>query len=152
MEQKDPSRSASLVAEQILWLRRSTISTPMHILKLAYLSHGWMLGLHDRALIVEPVEAWQYGPVIANLYHRYKAFGGDPITLEFIDRTDEFTKNQQAVIEGVVNVYFDASALELSNITHNPDTPWDIVRRNYGPGAIIPNELIREHYKRLAVG
>ena len=115
---EDPSQPARLVAEQILWLRHPAESTPMHVLKLVYLSHGWMLGLHDKALIYEAVEAWQYGPVIPSLYYRYKAFGGDPITAEVIDRTDKFTKNQLAVIRGVVDVYRDSDAIALSNITH----------------------------------
>ena len=65
----------SLIAEQILWQRRDVDTTPMHVLKLTYLCHGWMLGIYDHALINEPVEAWQYGPVVPSLYHKYKKFG-----------------------------------------------------------------------------
>ena len=31
--------------------------TPMQVLKLVYISHGWMLGLHQRPLFEEDVEA-----------------------------------------------------------------------------------------------
>ena len=43
-----PSRT---VAEQILWLRKVQPTTPMHVIKLVYLCHGWMLGNFDRGLI-----------------------------------------------------------------------------------------------------
>lgn len=143
------SRSADVIAGQILWLRRDIDTTPMHVLKLAYFSHGWMLGLHDQTLINEPVEAWQFGPVIPSIYHRYKSFRGDPIDLVPIDRSDQMSSEQQEILESVVAVYWDTSAIKLSNISHNPGSPWDIVMHQYGAGTIIPNRLIRAHYKQL---
>ena len=58
----DQSRSPQLVVEQILWLRRDIESTPMHVLKLVYLCHGWMLGLNDSSLINEPVGGMDLRP------------------------------------------------------------------------------------------
>ena len=146
----DISQSVSphFVADQVLWLRRKIETTPMHVLKLVYLAHGWMLGFTDRALIYEPVEAWTYGPVVPSIYHRYKSFGGDPITGERIDQSERFDTDQLETIELVVEAYKDYTALELSNITHQKDTPWDIIRRESGTGTIIPNELIRDFYRR----
>ena len=144
------SREPRLAAEQILWLRRGTETTPMHVLKLVYISHGWTLGLYGRSLINEPAEAWRYGPVVPSVYHRYKSFRGDPITTEPVDRSDEFDDEQRDVIEQVHEVYGDFTALQLSALTHKPGTPWDVTYREYGAGVIIPNELIRDYYKRLA--
>jgi len=36
--------------------------TPMQLIKLVYIAHGWTLGLYDQPLIGEQVEAWTYGP------------------------------------------------------------------------------------------
>ena len=144
------SREPRLAAEQILWLRRGTETTPMHVLKLVYISHGWTLGLYGRSLINEPAEAWRYGPVVPSVYHRYKSFRGDPITTEPVDRSDEFDDEQRDVIEQVHEVYGDFTALQLSALTHKPGTPWDVTYREYGAGVIIPNELIRDYYRRLA--
>ena len=33
--------------------------TPMKLLKLVYITHGWFLGYNDRPLIQEPLEAWR---------------------------------------------------------------------------------------------
>ena len=144
------SREPRLAAEQILWLRRGTETTPMHVLKLVYISHGWTLGLYGRSLINEPAEAWRYGPVVPSVYHRYKSFRGDPITTEPVNRSDAFDDEQRDVIEQVHEVYGDFTALQLSALTHKPGTPWDITYREYGAGVIIPNELIRDYYERLA--
>ena len=38
--------------------------TPMQLLKLVFIAHGWCLGLLGRHLIKDSIEAWQYGPVI----------------------------------------------------------------------------------------
>jgi uncharacterized phage-associated protein len=137
------SRPPRVVAEQILWLRRDIETTPMHVLKLVYICHGWVLGLTDQPLVEEPVEAWRYGPVVPSIYRRYKSFGRDCITTVPIDRSEMLGEQQREFIEVVEEVYRDYSALELSSLTHQPDTPWDTTRRKYGIGAIIPNELIR---------
>ena len=144
------SREPRLAAEQILWLRRETETTPMHVLKLVYISHGWTLGLYGRSLINEPAEAWRYGPVVPSVYHRYKSFRGDPITTEPVDRSDAFDDEQRDIVEQVHEAYGDFTALQLSALTHKPGTPWDITYREYGVGVIIRNELIRDYYERLA--
>lgn len=149
MENINPSVSPTLVAEHILWLRREIESTPMHVIKLVYLSHGWMLGFTGRSLINEAVEAWHYGPVVPTIYHRYKSFGGGGISTELLDLSDGFDDKQEEVIELVDSVYKDCNALDLSSLTHKPGTPWDITRSRYGIGSIIPNELIRKHYEGL---
>ena len=124
----------------------------MHIIKLTYICHGWSLGIAERPLISEPVEAWQYGPVVPSLYHRYKSFRADPIKVVLLDRSEEFDDQQRNMVEVIEDAYRKCTALDLSGLTHQPGTPWDIVQREYGVGAIIPNELIQEHYHKLAYG
>ena len=138
-----------LVTEQLLWLRRGVVTTPMHVLKLAYISHGWMLGLMDDVLLYEPIEAWRYGPVVPSIYHRYKSFGGQAIDLTPVDRSGDLDPMQCSVIEAVDDVYRDFSAIVLSGLTHKKNTPWHKTVRLYGVGAIIPNNVIAEYYKEF---
>ena len=141
----------SVVAEQILWLRNDGPTTPMHVIKLVYLCHGWMLGIHDQCLITEAAEAWQYGPVVPSVYHRYKSFRGDAITGVHKDHSSELNRDQCTLIADVLDAYRGYDALALSAITHQPDTPWaKVYEDGRGAGAIIPNELIRDHYKQRA--
>lgn len=120
----------------------------MHVIKLTYLCHGWMLGIFGRALIVEPAEAWRYGPVVPSVYHAYKSFTADPIETELIDRSGELDSQQTALMDSVLNAYESYSAWDLSAITHQPGTPWHrVYKSGRGEGAIIPNKLIRRHYE-----
>ena len=44
----------------------------MKLLKLLYIAQGWSLAMFDRKIINEPIDAWKYGPVVANIYHSLK--------------------------------------------------------------------------------
>ena len=67
--------SARTVAEHILSLRSDRDTTPLHIVKLVYLCHGWMLGLKHQPLIDEPIVTGRYGPVVQSIFDEYKRFG-----------------------------------------------------------------------------
>lgn len=139
------------VARQILWLRGGSATTPMHVLKLVYIAHGWMLGIFDKPLITESPEAWRYGPVVPSVYHQYKEYGGSNITEEYGDLSKLFETEQTDLIDAVLYAYRDHSALDLSAITHQPGTPWSkVYDGGKGQGLPIPDELIQDYYKKLA--
>ena len=144
--------SPLVVARQILWLRKQEDTTPMHVIKLVYLSHGWMLGLHDEPLVTDAVEAWIYGPVIPSTYYTYKAFGGEPIVAPVADHAEHLAPQQQSLISEVVDAYHKYTALDLSNITHQEGTPWRQTISRWGYGAAIPDLIIRDFYRRRAEG
>jgi uncharacterized phage-associated protein len=141
-----------VVAQQVLWLRRDIDTTPMDVLKLVYLCHGWMLGYHNVGLIDEAVEAWTYGPVVPSLYHRYKVYGGGIVIGEPADQSGFLSPDMNVLVDHFVHLYRPFSPFQLSALTHQPDTPWDITRRRAGIGSVIPTELIRDHYRRLIDG
>ena len=58
--------------------------TPMQVVKLTYIAHGWSLGLRGKDLFRNQIQAWQYGPVIPDLYHTTKSYGRNPIPLSAI--------------------------------------------------------------------
>ena len=49
MESTSKPISPQVVADHILWLRKAKdeVTTPMHVIKLVYIAHGWMLGLFN---------------------------------------------------------------------------------------------------------
>lgn len=147
---RDP-QSSVLVARQILWLAHKSgkILTPMQLLKLVYISHGWMLALYDRSLFREPVEAWRYGPVEPNVYNAFKKFGGNQITEPLKDYSDHFDEYELDVMKQVVDAYSDCTGLQLSGLTHKGGSPWDMTISMLGSRTIIPNDLIKQHYRGL---
>lgn len=132
--------------------------TPMKLLKLVYLSHGWYLGYNQRPLISEAVLAWQYGPVIQSVYHRFKKYGGNQIT-QLSDLNGDGMVNQLEYIPNeptilkfldlIWNTYKNYNGLQLSTITHETGSPWDTVVKNQGVGHVISNDLIREYYSSM---
>ncbi len=140
-----------VIANQILWLRHEIDTTPMHVLKLVYICHGWMLGMHGSPLITEPVEAWTYGPVVPTVYHQYKKYGGGTILEETkaTNRHKDLNATMNDLVQTVESVYRTCTAYQLSALTHQPNTPWDITRRKTGIGSAIPNNLIKKHYEDM---
>ena len=124
------------------------VLTPMQVLKLVYISHGWMLGLLDQPLVAEAIEAWRYGPVVRSIYRRYRKYRGSPIADQGAPHDGRLHPQQRDLIDQVLNGYGQYSGIELSRLTHQPDTPWAIAWQS--GMSIIPNELIRDHYRRRA--
>ncbi|UMM08417.1 DUF4065 domain-containing protein [Gluconobacter frateurii] len=144
--------SASAVANRFLELAEDAGHqlTPMQVLKLVYLAHGWMLGLYHRPLISERIEAWKYGPVIPRLYDVMRHFRSSPVT-EVLPCGDHIiTDQEEDIIKQVYEIYGDLSGPALSRITHEKDTPWSQTYDPNGFGDEIPNTLIERYYSRKA--
>ena len=130
--------------------------TTMQIIKLVYICHGWMLGLYQRPLIHQPVEAWRYGPVISKLYHSLKRFGGGHVTERIPAEDSQFDDLEDDLIRQVVEKYSHLSGISLSSMTHAHGTPWhkvwnmEIPASVVGQNPLIPNDLIEEHYAQKA--
>lgn len=125
-----------------------TSLTPMQLIKLVYLCHGWMLGLYGRPLLVDVTEAWRYGPVIPELYRAIKHFRNTPVVGNLVNDRGEFSAEEKSVMDQVLDIYGRYSGLQLSGLTHAEGTPWS---KAYNKGKeVIPNELIREHFFDLA--
>ncbi|MBB5735921.1 putative phage-associated protein [Xanthomonas arboricola] len=123
--------------------------TPMQLIKLTYVAHAWMLGLTGKPLIDEQVAAWQYGPVIPSLYHEVKHYRSLPVRSIQAPRVD-FTQEEKNILDQVVDIYGKFTGIQLSAMTHRPDTPWEITWKRAGKNAAIPNDLIETFYKAKA--
>lgn len=146
-------RDARTIANRFLELAaaRGDTLTPMQLLKLVYIAHGWNLGLHGRPLISDRVQAWQYGPVIRPLYDAIRMFKSQPVKGPIAAPTqDRLSAEDKALIEEVYELYGDYSGPALSRLTHAQGTPWALTYEPGEFGIVIPNDLIEDHYKRLA--
>lgn len=139
------------VAERLLWLRRDQETTPLHIVKLVYLCHGWMLGITGDPLVAEPVVTGRFGPVLRSLYDRYEIFGAEQIDGPEQNGVEhpELAPIHRAVIDFVHGAYKDELDTDLSELTHEPGTPWSEIYTSQGLDAVIPAELIQSHYRQM---
>ena len=113
--------------------------------KLLYLFIGFCLVNDVKDVSVDELpQAWQYGPVMPTVYNQY-----DRIIREIDDSTysisikDEKTIN---ILEATVQVWGRVSASKLSDWSHKPNSPWDIIRRKYNEKEDIPLDLIYSYF------
>lgn len=146
------SHSALAVADYLIQRQREQgrTLTPMQLIKLVYICHGWNLGVNKEPLISEPVQAWAYGPVIRRLYDAVKQYGSNPVVEVGVDRPLKLSDDEKKLIDWVSDYYGKFSGIRLSQMTHMPNTPWEITKRQHGLNGIISNDLIEEFYTRQA--
>jgi len=137
--------------------------TQLSLLKLIYFAHGWYLAERGRPLVSQPVEAWQYGPVIKVVRDAFKDAGKKPIrtraqrlivlTGECEEVVPALAAEDASFVTSVYRSYKHHDAWTLSEMTHEVGSPWYKV---WNPGASvgrlglrIKNEEIRQHFLDL---
>jgi uncharacterized phage-associated protein len=130
--------------------------TPMKLQKLVYFAHGWHLALFNEPLIDEAIQVWQYGPVVPTIYHEFKHLGNKDITSPYKDllgKEPQVAASKEEFLDVMWDQYSDLTGVQLSNLTHQPNTPWDVVYRRYtGKGLPLPkglsldDEKIKEYF------
>lgn len=114
------------VAEYLLQLSDTETNdiTNLKLQKLVYYAQGFHLAMYDKQLFPDLIEAWQYGPVVSELYHAYKQNGNQIIApTDSYDFSEQFTKDQEELLREVNEVYGQFSGMKLMNMTHE-ERPW----------------------------
>jgi uncharacterized phage-associated protein len=123
--------------------------TPLQLLKLVYISHGWNFPINNGPLIQDRIEAWQYGPVVPSLYRAIRGYRAEPVRGPIPDGDVPMLPKERALIDAVYSTYGHFSGGQLSAMTHRPGTPWAVAWER-GKNSEITNEMIAEHYRQLA--
>ncbi|MFT4076880.1 MAG: DUF4065 domain-containing protein [Asticcacaulis sp.] len=146
---------STTVAQEILNIANSSgvHLTPMQLVKLTYIAHGFSLALDNAPLISDRIEAWKYGPVIPPLYKAVKRYGNGiiqgPIDNALWTRSESVEGEDRQLIKEVFDKYGKLSGIQLSYLTHRTGTPWQRTFRPDGWSDGISNDLIKEHYKDI---
>ena len=136
------------VAEYVLWYCENKLKTPitnLQLQKILYYIQGKSLELYNKPLFDNNIEAWDYGPVIPDVYYEYNRFIANPITGVVPIDTNLFDCDEVKLIESVVNNKFKINVWELVKQTHK-ETPW---KKNYISGLKkqIPISDLIENFK-----
>lgn len=107
--------------------------------KLLYYAQSAFLALKDKPLFSNDIIAWNHGPVVEEIYHKYKKYGSNDIDEFSAVKIDAETEK---VLTEVYNVFGEYSAWGLRNLTHT-ETPW----RNTSRNGVILQELMKESFK-----
>lgn len=113
----------------------------LRLQKLLYFVQAYYLAFTDshEPCFSEAIEAWDFGPVVPEVYHNFKCYGSGSIPtiesyFEFDDDEiwsvkrigfdeDVIPKADKEIINEVVDRFSDFSTTALVNLTHN-QRPW----------------------------
>ncbi len=121
--------------------------TNLKLNKLLYFAQGCHLSRTGEPLFDNKIEAWPLGPVVPEIYQKYKVCGKAPIQTIDDDYSDGvFSDMEMDTLLDVMREYGQYTGPTLVSITHRAGTPWsDIDSQGL---TIIPNELMKTYFEK----
>jgi uncharacterized phage-associated protein len=124
------------------------VITNLKLQKLLYYAQGWHLGLYDKPLFDDQIEAWVHGPVVRTVYNRFKRSGSMPINATI--QIPVLPKKVKDHLLDVLRAYDHLSAFQLEDLTHS-EAPWKNARRGIAhdenSNREIPQEVMKSFFK-----
>jgi uncharacterized phage-associated protein len=137
-------QAARKICEQGSWR-----VTNLGLQKSLYIAQMLFMGENNGSrLITADFEAWDYGPVVPEVYRRVRMFGANPIQNIFFSEPRINDGMREAHLHNVCTFLVDKKPGELVAITHWKGGAW---AKNYRPGALnipIPDRDIFDEYRR----
>lgn len=136
--------TAKIVAEYIINQNASDDSdlTNLKLQKLLYYCQGFHLAIKEVPLFNGSIEHWEHGPVVPAMYHEYKKYGKTPLSPSADMDFDSIPNDSREIIDEVLKVYGQFSALKLRDMTHN-ESPW----RNTEDCEEITHQSLTDYFK-----
>lgn len=98
--------------------------TNLKLNKMLYFAQGAYLARTGRPLFDNQIEAWTFGPVVPEIYRKYKICGKNAISSEEdIDRS-LFSEDEFETLLDVMREYGRYTGAALVSLSHKPGTPW----------------------------
>lgn len=125
--------------------------TNLQLNKIVFFAQAWSLVLKNKPLFDEDFRAWDYGPVLSSIYHKFKDYGK-----QYIARVsdnifeDVFYSETIDFLLDVYREYSKYSETELVNLTHVKGGVWEQIRSKNKKkrNEIIPKDLIKDYYSK----
>ncbi|NUY80482.1 DUF4065 domain-containing protein [Flavobacterium sp. MAH-1] len=138
--------SALTIANQILKKAKQDGQelSNMKLQKLLYIANGLYLAKSGTPLIEDPIEVWPYGPVVREVYHRFKTYGNKEIPVSNDIPEIDLDIDSRDAIEFALEISKRVSAIQLSNWTHKEGAPWTEARKK--DEQIISNKSMEEFF------
>ena len=109
--------------------------------KLLYYAQGYHLALYRTPLFDERICAWDYGPVIPEVYHAYKKYGRQAIPCPVDIDLSVLTDSARNLIRDIYEEYGQYEASVLMHFTHE-EPPWQNTARR----DVITHELLTAYF------
>lgn len=126
-----------------------SLITNLKLQKLVYYAQAWNLVINQKELFPDKFEAWVHGPVLPNLYKKYRVNKWGPINKDI--KLDDVKKNlgedEIKLLKDVADVYFELDAYKLEKLTHIEE-PWLEARGTLAENEPCTNEISTDTMKR----
>ena len=120
------------------------VMSNLKLQKVLYFVQAAFLSTRHYPCFEEDFEAWDFGPVVPEIYHEYKIFGSSNIIADNDISRSMFSAEDREIIDDMVDICSGYSASELVSITHS-QSPWKDAYRRYSNN-IISKDAIEEFF------
>lgn len=96
--------------------------THLKLQKILYYVAGVFAGALNERAFRDSIEAWQYGPVVRNVYIEFCSWGALPLLCDE-DVSLDYNEEQKGIVDFVIEQKIGMSGRELVNATHR-EAPW----------------------------
>lgn len=140
-----PPYSASKIAKYFLFKGNSDeeLISNLKLQKLVYYAQGLHIALKGTPLFKENIEAWEYGPVVPELYSAYKSYGAGGIPPDDLFNPESIDSDTREYLDEVYSVFGQFSAVRLIDISHT-DQCW----KDAYPNGIIKHKAMETTLKK----
>lgn len=98
---------------------------------------------NNNPMFSDDIVAWQFGPVVPDVYYEYNVYAGTPILLEYKDLS-VIEDSDKRIIDRVIDTMKDIPIWKLVDLTHKSGGPWDQVVKTDGYRSSIPKKMIEK--------
>ncbi len=114
--------------------------------KMLYFIQGVMLVNYGRPAFEDRIEAWQYGPVVPEVYFAYSSYGATPILLNYNYDKINLNDEERTAANIVINSFLKTPAFALVNETHKVNSPWYEAYHSSSDN-IISNKSVLQYFR-----
>ena len=120
--------------------------TNLKLQKLLYYAQGLHLACYDTPLFDECIEAWAHGPVIPEVYFKYRNASYDVIPKPQNIDFSIFDEETREFLNEVYQIFGQYSAWKLREMTHE-EPPWQQANKR-GVNTIISHEPLKDYFSQ----
>ena len=124
--------------------------TNLQLQKILYITEVFSLGILGKTIFNSKIEAWDYGPVVPEVYHKFKYFVDTPIPeFAFPRDIEQCDSDECKFIDEMVELTKGLKGWELVAITHRQGTAWSNTYQEGIKFLEISDDNMRAEYKNL---
>lgn len=150
--EKKYDNSAEKIALYIISSGREI--TNLFLQKILYYVKAISELFEGKSIIMEPCEAWKFGPVFPSVYEKFKEFGKQEIEIslskEYVNGL--LTKQEKQVTDYVMNTFGIYNAWFLKDLTHHEE-PWIAARKGLSEDDasrnLMDEEIISHYFAKI---